>query len=175
MQSWLWARSHLDVYVEKPECSFIPAYSREPKEGVCKRGKEQTELNPIRGKTGGNDASKGWLWVIASPGTTPRLVQFVHHPFVSGLCPRAQANFAYWWRHFYYSLKKKIYIHISLNQTAMKWEQKHRREEEIKRDNEKRRRKPINHICTRQCCTQWMATHRLVESNRSLKTERWTN
>lgn len=173
MQSWLWARSHLDVYVEKPECSFIPAYSREPKEGVCKRGKEQTELNPIRGKTGGNDASKGWLWVMVSPGTTPRLVQFVHHPFVSGLCPRAQANFAYWWRHFYYSLKK--YIYISLNQTAMKWEQKHRREEEIKRDNEKRRRKPINHICTCQCCTQRMATHRLVESNRSLKTERWTN
>lgn len=31
----------------------------------------------------------------ASPGTTPRLVQFMHHPFVSGLCPGAQPRFAY--------------------------------------------------------------------------------
>ena len=145
----------------------MSSYSREPKEGVCRRGREQTELNPIREKTGGNDASKGWLWVTASPGTTPRLVQLMHHPFVSGLCPRAQASFAYWWRHFYQCSAKKA---------AMKWEQRcrreGRREEEIKRDKEKMGRKPTNPICTCKHCTQWMATHQLVERNRSLKTER---
>lgn len=36
---------------------LVSAFSQEP----CRRRREQTELNPIREKTGGNDASEGWL------------------------------------------------------------------------------------------------------------------
>lgn len=174
MQSWLWACSHLDVYVEKPECSFIPAYSREPKEGVCKRGKEQS-LIPSEGKQEEmmppRVDSESWCLLGPLQGWCSLCITHLSQGCAQGhkqtLLIDGGTSITLW--------KKKNNIYISLNQTAMKWEQKHRREEEIKRDNEKRRRKPINHICTRQCCTQRMATHRLVESNRSLKTERWTN
>lgn len=146
----------------------MSTYSREPKEGVCRRSREQTELNAIREKTGGNDASKDWLWVTASPGTTPRLVQFLHHPFVSGLCPRAQASFAYWWRHFYQCSAKKSCNEMRAE--TQKGGKERGRDQE--RQRKKMGRKPINCIRAGNHCTQWMATHQLVESNRSLKTER---
>lgn len=42
------------------------------------------EQSLIRKKTVRNETSKGWLWVKASPETTPRLVQFVHHCMSQG-------------------------------------------------------------------------------------------
>lgn len=97
-----------------------------------------------------------------SPGTTPRLVQFVHHPFVSGLCPRAQARFAYWWRHFYHCLalkKKKL-----KKEAAVKWEQKRKGERRLREAKKNMGRKSVCDICPCKHCTPSMATHQVEKA-----------
>lgn len=66
-----------------------------------------------------------------------------------------------------------LLVHCKI--AAMKWEEIYRREgrKDQKREGKKWKEKQL--ICTCEYCTQWMATHHLVESNRWLKIEKKMN
>lgn len=101
---------------------------------------------------------------MASPGTTPRLVQFMHHPMSQGC---AQGH------------KEGLRVDGGTSVNALQKSCNEMRGEiqeggkERRKDQERQRKKWGENrlICTCKHCVQWVITHQLMESNRSLKIE----